>query len=88
MIQYDFATSAVDFLHRSGRTGRQGRPGRVTSLIGEAEEALGEAMEAGVKQGFSLEENFSRKRSFRKKRKKIALVAAGGAAGGAAAAQW
>lgn len=32
MLQAEFATSAVDFLHRIGRTARAGRPGLVTSL--------------------------------------------------------
>lgn len=32
IFQADFATSAVDFLHRVGRTGRAGQYGLVTSL--------------------------------------------------------
>ena len=33
VVQFDFAKSSQDFLHRVGRTGRLGAPGRVTSFI-------------------------------------------------------
>lgn len=34
VIQFDFATSAVDYLHRSGRTARMGRNGSIYSILG------------------------------------------------------
>lgn len=39
-FQADFATSAVDFLHRIGRTGRAGQHGLVTSLYTKANRDL------------------------------------------------
>lgn len=38
--QAEFAKSAVDFLHRVGRTARAGRPGLVTSLFSESNRDL------------------------------------------------
>lgn len=38
--QAEFATSAVDFLHRVGRTARAGQPGMVTSLFTESNRDL------------------------------------------------
>ncbi|KAG7032160.1 DEAD-box ATP-dependent RNA helicase 22, partial [Cucurbita argyrosperma subsp. argyrosperma] len=40
VIQADFATSAVDFLHRIGRTGRAGQCGLVTSMYTKANRDL------------------------------------------------
>jgi len=70
VVQLDFARSAVDFIHRSGRTGRQGRRGTVTSLVSEGEVALASAMEKAVNEGSRLDGSFSRKRSFRKRVRK------------------
>lgn len=38
--QAEFTTSAVDFLHRVGRTARAGQPGIVTSLFTESNRDL------------------------------------------------
>ena len=40
LFQADFATSAVDFLHRVGRSGRAGQFGLVTSLYSESNRDL------------------------------------------------
>lgn len=40
LFQADFATSAVDFIHRIGRTGRAGQYGLVTSLYTESNRDL------------------------------------------------
>ncbi|XP_060214384.1 DEAD-box ATP-dependent RNA helicase 22 [Lycium barbarum] len=70
VIQAEFATSAVDFLHRVGRTARAGQPGLVTSLYRESNRDLVEAIRLAQKIDMPVEKAFSRKRSFRNKIKK------------------
>ncbi|TYH25523.1 hypothetical protein ES288_A03G175700v1 [Gossypium darwinii] len=70
VIQADFATSAIDFLHRVGRTARAGQFGVVTSLYNESNRDLVNAIRAAGKLGQPVEAAFSRKRSFRNKLKK------------------
>ncbi|CAD5315873.1 unnamed protein product [Arabidopsis thaliana] len=76
VIQADFASSAVDFLHRIGRTARAGQYGTVTSLYTEANRDLVEAIREAVKMGQPVETAFSRKRGFRNKVKKRAFLKA------------
>lgn len=70
VIQADFATSAVDFLHRVGRTARAGQYGLVTSLYTESNRDLVDTIRRAAKLGQPVETAFSRKRSFRNKLKK------------------
>ncbi|KAI3733561.1 hypothetical protein L6452_13004 [Arctium lappa] len=70
VIQAEFATSAVDFLHRVGRTARAGQPGLVTSMYNESNRDLVAAVRQAGKLSEPVEKAFSRKRSFRKKLKK------------------
>ncbi|KAG4208591.1 hypothetical protein ERO13_A03G142600v2 [Gossypium hirsutum] len=70
VIQADFATSAIDFLHRVGHTARAGQFGVVTSLYNESNRDLVNAIRAAGKLGQPVEAAFSRKRSFRNKLKK------------------
>ncbi|XP_038892424.1 DEAD-box ATP-dependent RNA helicase 22 [Benincasa hispida] len=70
VIQADFATSAVDFLHRIGRTGRAGQYGLVTSLYTKANCDLVSAVRRAENLSQPVEAAFSRKRSFRNKLKK------------------
>ncbi|XP_044489596.1 DEAD-box ATP-dependent RNA helicase 22 isoform X2 [Mangifera indica] len=70
VIQADFATSAVDFLHRVGRTARAGQYGLVTSLYTESNRDLVDAIRLAGKLGQPVDTAFSRKRSFRNKLKK------------------
>ncbi|XP_076906908.1 DEAD-box ATP-dependent RNA helicase 22-like isoform X1 [Bidens hawaiensis] len=70
VIQAEFATSAVDFLHRVGRTARAGQPGLVTSMYNESNHDLVAAVRQAGKVCEPVEKAFSRKRSFRKKLKK------------------
>lgn len=70
VIQAEFATSAVDFLHRVGRTARAGQPGLVTSMYNESNRDLVAAVRQAGKLCEPVEKAFSRKRSFRKKLKK------------------
>ncbi|KAK8955906.1 DEAD-box ATP-dependent RNA helicase 22 [Platanthera guangdongensis] len=73
IIQAEFAGSAVDFLHRIGRTARAGQSGFVTSLYTHSNRDLVAAVRQAVKIGQPVEKAFSRKRSFRNKIKKIGL---------------
>lgn len=70
VVQADFAQSAIDFLHRVGRTARAGKSGRVTSLYTPDNAVLVEAIKSNIAAGQPVEGAFSRKRSFRKKVKK------------------
>lgn len=70
VVQADFASSAVDFLHRIGRTARAGKSGSVTSLYTPENAVLASALRDAVSKGEPIEGAFSRKRSFRKKLKK------------------
>ena len=73
VIQADFAKSAIDFLHRAGRTARAGKAGRVTSLYDVDAEPLVNAIREAVEAGKPVEGAFSRKRSFRKKFKRYGM---------------
>ncbi|KAL8035731.1 hypothetical protein ABFS82_12G113000 [Erythranthe guttata] len=73
VIQAEFASSAVDFLHRVGRTARAGQHGLVTSLFTESNRDLVAAVRQAEDQGLAVESAFSRKRSFRNKLKKKAF---------------
>jgi len=70
VIQAEFATSAVDFIHRIGRTARAGQPGLVTSIYTDASLELVNAMRDAVEAALPVEGAFSRKRSLRRKIKK------------------
>ncbi|XP_015957019.1 DEAD-box ATP-dependent RNA helicase 22 isoform X1 [Arachis duranensis] len=70
VIQADFATSAVDFLHRVGRTARAGQFGLVTSMYTESNKELVRAVRRAGELAQPVEAAFSRKRSFRNKLKK------------------
>ncbi|PRW20256.1 DEAD-box ATP-dependent RNA helicase 22 [Chlorella sorokiniana] len=70
VVQADFAHSAIDFLHRVGRTARAGKAGRVTSLYSPEAAPLVDAIRDNIAAGQPVEGAFSRKRSFRKKFRK------------------
>uniref|UniRef100_A0A5B7BXT6 RNA helicase n=1 Tax=Davidia involucrata TaxID=16924 RepID=A0A5B7BXT6_DAVIN len=70
VIQAEFAMSAVDFLHRVGRTARAGQPGLVTSLYTESNRDLVAVVRQAGTLDQPVEKAFSRKRSFRNKLKK------------------
>ena len=40
VINYDFPTSQVDYIHRVGRTGRAGKPGKAITFFTEADQGL------------------------------------------------
>ena len=66
VVNAEFPTNAVDFLHRVGRTGRQGRPGRVTTLFEGKELDLVARVRRAVEAQEPIEDIFSRNRQFRK----------------------
>mmetsp|Transcript_4811 Transcript_4811/g.12634 ORF Transcript_4811/g.12634 Transcript_4811/m.12634 type:complete len:103 (-) Transcript_4811:20-328(-) len=71
VVQAGFASSAVDYLHRIGRTARAGRRGKVVSIYSESESGdLVRAVKRAIDRDMPVEDAFSRKRSFRKKIKK------------------
>ncbi|KAL6187106.1 hypothetical protein ACLB2K_043221 [Fragaria x ananassa] len=74
VIQADFATSAVDFIHRVGRTARAGQYGLVTSMYNESNRDLVAAVRRSGELDMPVETAFSRKRSFRNKIKKRAAL--------------
>lgn len=45
VVLFDFPSSAVDYVHRAGRTARAGAKGRVTSLVTKKDEQLARALE-------------------------------------------
>lgn len=70
VVQADFATNAVDFIHRIGRTARADRGGKVTSLVLPEASVLAAALRAYVEEGKPVEGCFSRNRSFSRKVKR------------------
>ncbi|XP_028547699.1 DEAD-box ATP-dependent RNA helicase 22 isoform X1 [Dendrobium catenatum] len=74
VIQAEFASSAVDFLHRIGRTARAGQSGIVTSLYTYSNKDLVASVHLAVETGQPVENAFSRKRSFRNKIKKRGML--------------
>jgi len=71
VVQYNFATNVVSYLHRIGRTARAGRNGVATHLVGQEGRALAEEIR-GANRGL-LENMFSRNRNLSNKRKKQKL---------------
>ena len=70
VVQFGFAATAVDYLHRIGRTARAGHPGRAVSVYMPQDDALVDAVRRAVAEGRPVEKAFSRRRSFRKKLRK------------------
>lgn len=81
VVQADFATNAVDFLHRIGRTARAGREGKVTSLYMPENATLAEVLQRYIEAGEPIEGAFSRNRSFSKKVKEYGKFVPRGEAG-------
>jgi superfamily II DNA/RNA helicase len=70
VIQADFSQTAIEFLHRVGRTARAGKGGKVTSLFGDSDSVLVGALRQYINDGKPIEDCFSRNRSFSKKVKR------------------
>lgn len=54
VVQFDFAKSAADYVHRCGRTARAGRRGTVTSLVTKSDTELVRAIREAEKKGEDL----------------------------------
>jgi hypothetical protein len=54
VFQADFATSAVDFLHRIGRTARAGQIGLVTNMYTESNRELVDAVRRAEELGLPM----------------------------------
>lgn len=78
VIQLDFALSATQVLHRTGRTARAGASGKVINFVAEHDQDLARAIRAchQSQSNDGYQATFSRKRSFRKKLKKNAIALA------------
>jgi len=70
IIQYDFATNAIDVLHRAGRTARMNNQGEVINFITEKDKLLATAFKESIDDDTSLESYFSRNRSLNKRLKR------------------
>ncbi|PIA18571.1 P-loop containing nucleoside triphosphate hydrolase protein [Coemansia reversa NRRL 1564] len=51
VILFDFPTTAIDYLHRSGRTARAGAKGKVTALVGKRDRRLADQIHLAIRQG-------------------------------------
>ncbi|KAF8072921.1 DEAD-box ATP-dependent RNA helicase 39 [Scenedesmus sp. PABB004] len=56
VVNFDFPSNAIDFLHRSGRTARAGATGRVTSLLGPRDRRLAAAIQYALDKGLPLDQ--------------------------------
>lgn len=75
VVEFDFSTNVVGYLHRIGRTARAGASGRTEHFYDEVSEPLAKAIrERAEKESTVVEGVFSRNRSFRKKLKKQGAV--------------
>ena len=54
VVQFDFAKSAADYVHRCGRTARAGKRGEVTSLVTKSDTELVRALRDAQKRGADL----------------------------------
>ncbi|ERN03866.1 hypothetical protein AMTR_s00078p00161460 [Amborella trichopoda] len=55
VIMFDFPSTSIDYLHRTGRTARMGAKGRVTSLVAKKDQLLADRIEEAIKKNESLE---------------------------------
>ena len=54
VILYDFPVTAVDYLHRVGRTARAGLGGRATSIVGKRDQALADFIQKSLRSNKNL----------------------------------
>ena len=55
MVNFDFPSSPVDYLHRTGRTARAGASGRITSLVAPRDRVLAQRVEWALTHGEALD---------------------------------
>lgn len=51
VVCYDFPKSAVDYLHRVGRTARAGRTGKATALVGRKDRMMADRIRRSIREG-------------------------------------
>ncbi|KAJ2597218.1 hypothetical protein GGF39_003146, partial [Coemansia sp. RSA 1721] len=51
VVLFDFPTTAIDYLHRSGRTARAGTRGKVSALVGKKDRRLADQIRLAIRQG-------------------------------------
>lgn len=66
VVNFNFPTDAISFIHRIGRTGRLGKPAKITNFIRPQDEFLFEKINDLIKKNKELEEVFSSRRSLNK----------------------
>lgn len=73
VILFDFPPSAIDYVHRAGRTARAGAHGRVTSLVTRKDEQLARALERAAHARFDAieSERTARKEAEERKRREV-----------------
>ncbi|CAN8075440.1 unnamed protein product [Agarophyton chilense] len=69
VVLFDFPNSAVDYLHRAGRTARAGASGRVTSFVGKKDLRLARAIQRAGIHGIDALESARRAREEEQERK-------------------
>lgn len=76
VIEFDFATNVVAYLHRIGRTARAGAKGCTDHFYDDVSKPLADAVRAKAETESTVVESiFSRRRGFRRKLKKAAALA-------------
>ena len=70
VIQYDYAENGISLIHRIGRTGRFGGDGKVVSFVDNKSSDLFHEFTERLKQDRTMDDIFSRNRSFSKGMKK------------------
>ena len=66
----DFATDAVSFLHRVGRTGRLGSYGKVTSFVRDKDLVFANKITEVIEKNQNLDHAFNKKKSLWKNSRK------------------
>ncbi|KAJ2127965.1 hypothetical protein GGH17_004555, partial [Coemansia sp. RSA 788] len=51
VVLFDFPTTAIDYLHRAGRTARAGSRGKVTAMVSKKDRRLAEQIRLAIRQG-------------------------------------
>lgn len=61
VVNFDFPSNPVDYLHRTGRTARAGAKGRVTSLVAKRDRVLADRIRWALQHNEPLDQLSSQK---------------------------
>jgi superfamily II DNA/RNA helicase len=61
VVNFDFPRTAIDYLHRTGRTARAGAPGKITSLVAKRDKVLADRIEWALAHNEPLDQLSSKK---------------------------